>query len=109
MKILQSTESEQRKVEGQLRYQARKRQRVAAAMMNGTPLTPRERRIVALVAQGLSELEIGRRMSAGGMIKETLARICAKTGTRDMHDLAVWATVGRGRSLAEVAAVGART
>ncbi|RKN12007.1 helix-turn-helix transcriptional regulator [Streptomyces radicis] len=69
------------------------RDRAAAAACRGLGLTPREREVAGLVAQGLSNQQIARRMFIGvGTVKKHLTRALTKTGTTSRTHLAArWA------------------
>lgn len=55
-------------------------------------LTPRERQLVVLVAQGLKNKEIGYTLGIGeGTVKVYLCRLFAKTGVNDRLELALFA------------------
>ena len=55
-------------------------------------LTPRERDVVALVAEGLSNAEIAERLwLTPGMISRCLSRILRQLGLRNRVQVAVWA------------------
>ncbi|WP_292703488.1 response regulator transcription factor, partial [Microbacterium sp. 69-10] len=59
---------------------------------SGEILTPREIELVRLVADGLSNLEIGERMHLSEpTIKTHMGHVLAKLGMRDRLQVAVWA------------------
>jgi DNA-binding NarL/FixJ family response regulator len=63
--------------------------------VTGARLTPRERQILDLVAQGRSNVEIARRLGIEVQtVKNRLTEIYAKTGARNRVELALRATRG---------------
>lgn len=62
-----------------------------------TPLTDRERDVLAAVARGLGNAEIGRELHISlSTVKTHLESIMAKTGARNRVELAIWAVESRG-------------
>ena len=56
------------------------------------PLTPREEDVLALLAEGLTNVEIGERLHLSrGTIKTHIAGILAKLGVRNRMGAAMWA------------------
>ncbi len=52
-------------------------------------LTPRERQVVTLIAQGMKNIEIARELAISpGTVKVHLMHVFEKTGARDRHELA---------------------
>ena len=68
------------------------RVRIGAAERRGKALSARERQVVAIVAEGHANKEIGARLHlTEGTIKEYLNRIFVKTGCENRVALALWA------------------
>jgi DNA-binding NarL/FixJ family response regulator len=71
----------------------------AASAQPATPLTDREEDVLAAVARGLGNTEIGRDLHVSlSTVKTHIASIMAKIGARNRVELAIWAHErGRGR------------
>jgi DNA-binding NarL/FixJ family response regulator len=65
----------------------------AAPKPPSSPLTPREEQVLAAVARGLGNGDIGRELHLSlSTVKTHLASIMAKIGARNRVELAIWAT-----------------
>ena len=62
-----------------------------------TPLTEREEQVLAAVARGLGNAEVGRELHISlSTVKTHLASLMAKVGARNRVELAIWAVERRG-------------